>query len=122
MKHCPCGEQCSNRSFQKKEYVKDLEVFYAGDKRGFGLRTNVPVSSGQLVTEYRGEVISHALSLERMQTVYKDSFHFYFLDYSNGEILDGGLKGNDARFVVTSYSCLISFIFYRIIRATRIVI
>jgi len=103
-KNCPCGDQCTNTAFQKKKGVKELEVFYAS-ARGFGLRTKVPIGKGNLVTEYRGEVISQEMSLERMATIYQDSKHYYFLDYSNGEILDGGVKGNDARFVVrSSYS------------------
>ncbi len=73
------------------------------DKKTFGLRTKVPVKRGQLVTEYMGEVISQELAEERMQGIYANNKCFYFLDYTNGEVLDGTLKGSDARFV--NHSC-----------------
>lgn len=101
VKTCPMGEKCTNRRFQLKEGVSELKVFTAGDKRGFGLRTLVPVKTGQLVIEYRGEVISQDTCLERMEVDYKKAKCFYFLDYDNGEVLDGTIKGNDARFVVS---------------------
>ena len=25
--HCPCGDQCSNRAFQQREGIKELDVF-----------------------------------------------------------------------------------------------
>ena len=61
------------------------------------------LKKGQLVIEYRGEVISNETAEERMETDYKEAKCFYFLDYGNGEVLDGGKKGNEARFV--NHSC-----------------
>lgn len=63
----------------------------------------MPVKSGQLVSEYMGEVIDADTAEERMHTVYLGNKCFYFLDYSNGEVLDGTVKGSDARFV--NHSC-----------------
>ncbi len=50
--------------------------------------------------EYCGEVLSQETTLERMNTVYKDMKHYYFLDYSKGEVVDGCQKGTIARFVI----------------------
>ncbi|CAI2184172.1 4554_t:CDS:2 [Funneliformis geosporum] len=97
-KDCPCGDNCSNQRFQKKERVKELEVIETPNK-GFGLRTKVPVRKGQLIIEYRGEVISHETAKQRMETLYKNRRHSYFLDYEKGEVLDGGSRGTEARFI-----------------------
>ena len=56
-----------------------------------------------MVTEYRGEVITHQMVKERMNTIYKGQHNFYFLDYGNGEVIDAGLKGSEARFI--NHSC-----------------
>ncbi|CAG8507515.1 452_t:CDS:10 [Funneliformis mosseae] len=101
-KDCPCGDNCSNQRFQKKERVKELEVIETPNK-GFGLRTKVPVRKGQLIIEYRGEVISHETAKQRMETLYKNRRHSYFLDYEKGEVLDGGSRGTEARFINHSF-------------------
>lgn len=101
--NCPLGELCSNKAFQRKQEVKELEVFHTKDKRGFGLRTLVDIPAGVLVKEYRGEIITYDNCLERMSTVYKKNKCFYFLDYCNGEVIDGTVKGTEVRFV--NHSC-----------------
>ncbi|CAB4377226.1 SET domain-containing protein [Rhizophagus irregularis] len=101
-KDCPCKDKCSNQRFQKKERVKELEVIETPNK-GFGLRTKVPIKKGQLIIEYRGEVISHETAMQRMETLYKNRRHSYFLDYEKGEVLDGGSRGTEARFI--NHSC-----------------
>lgn len=101
--HCPVGKACSNQPIQRRETIqKDLQVFYAGS-RGFGLRATIPVKKGQFIMEYRGEVISPDECAHRMETVYKDRKNYYFLGYSDGEVLDAGLKGSEVRFV--NHSC-----------------
>ncbi|KAI7906434.1 uncharacterized protein BX663DRAFT_427608 [Cokeromyces recurvatus] len=101
-KYCPCGEQCSNRRFQRKEKIKGLQVFRT-ESRGWGLRTLIDIKKGELIIEYRGEVISQELCEERMSTVYANANNFYFLDYSNGEVIDACTKGTEARFI--NHSC-----------------
>ncbi|KAI8388531.1 uncharacterized protein BYT42DRAFT_492357 [Radiomyces spectabilis] len=99
---CPCGDQCSNRRFQKKEGCKNLDVFLTRE-RGWGLRTLVDIKRGDLIIEYRGEIISHKLCEERMRNAYKNQKNFYFLDYRQGEVVDACEKGTDARFI--NHSC-----------------
>ncbi|KAI8137962.1 hypothetical protein BJV82DRAFT_524413 [Fennellomyces sp. T-0311] len=101
-KTCPCGDQCSNQRFQQKKYITELEPILTAH-RGWGLRTLVAVAKGQLITEYRGEVITHKMVKERMDSIYKGHQNFYFLDYCNGEVIDAGLKGSEARFI--NHSC-----------------
>ncbi|KAF9968912.1 Histone-Lysine N-Methyltransferase ash1l [Actinomortierella ambigua] len=101
--HCPCGDQCSNQRFQRKNPNEDhLEVIWT-EERGFGIRTTKPIKRGSLVIEYRGEVISQKLCLERMEGMYKNNKNFYFLEYEKGEVVDACLKGTNARFV--NHSC-----------------
>lgn len=99
---CPCGDQCSNRRFQRKEQTKKLQVFQT-KSRGWGLRTLVDIKKGDLVIEYRGEIISHQLCEERMCTTYVNEKNFYFLEYCNGEVIDACTKGTEARFI--NHSC-----------------
>jgi hypothetical protein len=101
-KHCPCGEQCSNQRFQRKERKKTLEV-YLTEHRGWGLRTLTDIKKGELVIEYRGEIISQKLCEERVCTDYVNEKNFYFLDYHNGEVIDATAKGTEARFI--NHSC-----------------
>jgi SET domain-containing protein len=63
----------------------------------------VPIRKGQLIIEYRGEVISHETAMQRMETLYKNRRHSYFLDYEKGEVLDGGSRGTEARFINHRY-------------------
>ncbi|CAG8528696.1 4325_t:CDS:2 [Diversispora eburnea] len=101
-KDCPCEEQCTNQRFQRKECVKELEVFKT-ENRGYGLRTLVETPKDQLILEYRGEVISHSTALKRMETKYKYRKSIYFLDYENRAVVDGGTRGTEARFI--NHSC-----------------
>jgi SET domain-containing protein len=82
---------------------KGLIAYMQTNGRGWGLQTLTDIKAGQLITEYRGEIISQRLCEERLRTVYKDTNNFYFLDYQNGEVIDAAAKGSDARFV--NHSC-----------------
>ncbi|KAF9382836.1 Histone-Lysine N-Methyltransferase ash1l [Podila verticillata] len=99
---CPCGDQCSNQRFQHKHNEDNLRVIWT-PQRGFGIKTTEPIKKGSLVIEYRGEVISQKLCLERMATIYKKNKNFYFLEYEKGEVVDACQKGTNARFV--NHSC-----------------
>ncbi|KAI8979949.1 hypothetical protein BDB01DRAFT_725495 [Pilobolus umbonatus] len=99
--YCPCGDKCSNQRFQHKQ-TKKLKIFQTHN-RGWGLLTLENIKQGELIIEYRGEIISHALCKERMKTIYSNQKNFYFLDYCPGEVIDAGRKGSDARFI--NHSC-----------------
>ncbi|KAG0031835.1 Histone-Lysine N-Methyltransferase ash1l [Podila clonocystis] len=99
---CPCGDQCSNQRFQHKHNEDNLRVIWT-PQRGFGIQTTEAIKKGSLVIEYRGEVISQKLCLERMATIYKKNKNFYFLEYEKGEVVDACQKGTNARFV--NHSC-----------------
>lgn len=71
--------------------------------KGFGLRSNEPLTKGSFITEYCGEVLSKELCDERVSGAYEKHKHFYLLQTSNGEIIDATVKGNLARFA--NHSC-----------------
>lgn len=100
---CASGDQCGNRRFQKKAFVKELEPFQTNQGRGWGLRTLVDIPKGQLITEYCGEIITQDMCDQRMRTTYKNKQNFYFLEYSPGLVIDAGIKGSQARFI--NHSC-----------------
>ncbi|KAG0001134.1 Histone-Lysine N-Methyltransferase ash1l [Entomortierella chlamydospora] len=100
--HCPCGDQCSNQRFQRKHKEDHLRVIWT-QERGFGIQTLAPIKKGNLVIEYRGEVISQSECHRRMETIYKNNKNFYFLEYEKGEVVDACQKGTNARFV--NHSC-----------------
>lgn len=53
---CSCDSSCVNRTVQRGVTVR-LQVFDSGP-RGFGVRTLEPITKGQFVCEYAGEIIS----------------------------------------------------------------
>ncbi|KAJ3195155.1 Histone-Lysine N-Methyltransferase ash1l [Entophlyctis luteolus] len=99
---CPTGSACSNQRFQRGESAPDLELCETVG-RGFGIRATARIPKNSLVMEYCGEIISQETCLERMETMYASSAHYYFLTYDRTEVIDGGRKGSLARFV--NHSC-----------------
>ncbi|XP_062223102.1 uncharacterized protein LOC133921983 isoform X2 [Phragmites australis] len=99
---CPCGEQCSNQQFQRRNYAK-LRWFQSG-KKGYGLQLKEDVSEGRFLIEYVGEVLD-ITSYESRQRYYasKGQKHFYFMALNGGEVIDAYTKGNLGRFI--NHSC-----------------
>ncbi|GAA5853043.1 hypothetical protein JCM3766R1_000851 [Sporobolomyces carnicolor] len=100
-KLCPCGAQCSNLPLNKRPTVEEgrngLRVIWVGSTCSlFGL-------GGDLVIEYRGEIISRDESYRRVTSDYKDRSDYYFLEYDSFEVIDAGQRGNSARFI--NHSC-----------------
>ncbi|GJN21309.1 hypothetical protein PR202_gb08774 [Eleusine coracana subsp. coracana] len=87
---CPCGEQCSNQQFQRRNYAK-LTWFHSG-KKGYGLQLAEDVSEGRFLIEYVGEVLD-ITSYESRQQYYassKGQKHFYFMTLNGGEWMVNG--------------------------------
>ncbi|GAA5977067.1 hypothetical protein JCM5350_007545 [Sporobolomyces pararoseus] len=102
-KICPCGAQCSNVPLNKRQTIEEGKNGLKTGNRGFGLKTMVPIRKGELVIEYRGEIISRDESYRRVLNEYKDRSDYYFLEYDSLEVLDAGQKGNSSRFI--NHSC-----------------
>ncbi|KAG8071011.1 hypothetical protein GUJ93_ZPchr0006g44332 [Zizania palustris] len=99
---CPCGENCSNQQFQRRNNAK-LSWFHSG-KKGYGLQLKEDVSEGRFLIEYVGEVLD-ITSYESRQRYYasKGQKHFYFMALNGGEVIDASTKGNLGRFI--NHSC-----------------
>jgi len=99
---CPCGPQCSNQQFRRREYPP-LEVFRAG-RKGWGLTPLRKLAQGQFVIEYVGEVVTEEESLRRREEYAAAGVrHMYFMSLSSGELIDACQKGNISRFF--NHSC-----------------
>ncbi|XP_056020790.1 uncharacterized protein LOC125649572 isoform X3 [Ostrea edulis] len=99
---CPCQEQCLNQRFQKHEWVPNLEVIVTND-RGYGIKTSEPISNGQFILEYLGEVVSEVEFRRRMTEEYSKERHHYCLNLDSGAVIDGYRMGNIGRYV--NHSC-----------------
>ncbi|XP_031117472.1 histone-lysine N-methyltransferase ASHH2-like isoform X1 [Ipomoea triloba] len=99
---CPCGEQCSNQQFQRRNYAK-LKWFKCG-KKGYGLQLLEDVSKGCFIIEYVGEVLDmRVYEARQKEYALKDHKHFYFMTLNGSEVIDACAKGNLGRFI--NHSC-----------------
>lgn len=99
---CPCGEKCENQKIQKHEWSPGLQRFMTEDK-GWGVRTQQAIKSGDFILEYVGEVVSEREFKSRMATRYANDTHHYCLHLDGGLVIDGHRMGGDGRFV--NHSC-----------------
>lgn len=100
--YCPCGEQCSNQMFTRRQYAK-IGKFRCG-KKGFGLQAFENIAQGQFIIEYCGEVLDEGEYMYR-KTEYacQGERHHYFMSLAGGEVIDARQKGNLGRFI--NHSC-----------------
>ncbi|XP_055933527.1 histone-lysine N-methyltransferase SETD2-like isoform X2 [Argiope bruennichi] len=99
---CPLGDACSNKRFQKKQYVKS-EIIKT-EKKGWGLRALEDISIGEFLMEFVGEVLNHKEYRQRVKLYAKEkNIHCYFMALKTDEILDATYKGNLTRFI--NHSC-----------------
>ncbi|KAK2586825.1 hypothetical protein KPH14_011844 [Odynerus spinipes] len=99
---CPCGEKCENQRIQKHDWAPGLQRFMTEDK-GWGVRTQQSIKSGDFILEYVGEVVSEREFKSRMATRYANDTHHYCLHLDGGLVIDGHRMGGDGRFV--NHSC-----------------
>jgi histone-lysine N-methyltransferase SETD2 len=99
---CGCGRKCQNQRFQRKQYA-DVTVVKT-EKKGYGLRTNRTLKSGDFIFEYIGEVIDERTFRRRMVQYDNEGIkHFYFMSLTKGEFVDATKRGNLGRFC--NHSC-----------------
>lgn len=61
------------------------------------------IPAGTCIIEYEGERISAREADRRENLKPADCFHTFFFSLENGRIIDGGVNGNDARWI--NHSC-----------------
>lgn len=97
---CSLGKDCQNQRFQKRQYA-GIRPARCGAK-GWGIFADLPISAGQFVIEYVGEVIDSE-ELEIRSKACASAPHYYFLSLTGGETIDASKKGNISRFI--NHSC-----------------
>eukprot|EP00752_Nemacystus_decipiens_P004070 g3725.t1 len=95
-----CHPGCRNQRIQKRENAK-VEVFEAAGK-GMGLKLLEPVSKGQFIAEYVGEIITRKELNKRMISS-AGTRKLYMMQLGDNTYLDAKRKGGIARFV--NHSC-----------------
>uniref|UniRef100_A0A6P6XRU4 [histone H3]-lysine(36) N-trimethyltransferase n=1 Tax=Dermatophagoides pteronyssinus TaxID=6956 RepID=A0A6P6XRU4_DERPT len=99
---CPLGEHCSNKRFQKQQYMK-LTPFKT-EKKGWGLMALESIPANSFLMEYVGEVIDPFMFHKRTDKYSKLKMeHYYFMALKSDEIIDATFKGNMTRFI--NHSC-----------------
>ncbi|XP_071942305.1 uncharacterized protein [Antedon mediterranea] len=99
---CPCGDYCTNKRFQRREYAP-VGVFYSKDK-GHGLKALREIGEGAFIMEYCGEVLNFHEFQQRVKQYNKaKQHHFYFMALKTDEIIDATKRGNTSRFI--NHSC-----------------
>jgi hypothetical protein len=97
---CPLGKTCQNQRFQKRQYAGIIPKRCGA--KGWGIFSQLPISAGQFVMEYVGEVID-ANELDIRSKACANEPHYYFLSLTGGETIDASKKGNISRFI--NHSC-----------------
>ncbi|TXT10031.1 uncharacterized protein COLE_03965 [Cutaneotrichosporon oleaginosum] len=96
-RQCPAGEGCTNRSLTRRPQ-KAYKIAWTGT-RGFGMFAAEDIAEGEFVMDYRGEVSHPREFCNRIDNEYKGTRNFYALHYDGDEVVDAGMRGNDARFI-----------------------
>ncbi|KAH7669735.1 Histone-lysine N-methyltransferase SUVR4/SUVR1/SUVR2 protein [Dioscorea alata] len=107
---CGCNKQCGNRVVQRG-ITCNLQVFYASETKGWGLRTLDELPKGAFVCEYVGEIVTNMELYDRTIQTTGNARHTYpvLLDADWGSegvlkdeealCLDATFYGNIGRFV-----------------------
>ncbi|ODQ64933.1 SET domain-containing protein, partial [Nadsonia fulvescens var. elongata DSM 6958] len=104
------AENCTNRVFARydealglnKRYSLSYKIFKT-TRRGYGLKTIRPFSSGELIVEYTGDIITTEEMAKILKSDYKDAKNYYFLQIDSTYVIDSGKRGSPARFI--NHSC-----------------
>ena len=70
---------------------------------GKGVFSVAPIKKGEVLIEYKGEVISWKEALRRHPHDPAQPNHTFYFHIDDGRVIDGNVKGNDARWI--NHSC-----------------
>uniref|UniRef100_A0A7S0S5E0 Histone-lysine N-methyltransferase n=1 Tax=Chlamydomonas leiostraca TaxID=1034604 RepID=A0A7S0S5E0_9CHLO len=100
-KSCNYGQACSNMPFHMQQQPK-MEMFLT-ENRGYGVRVNQRVRSGQFLVEYVGEVIDERELAVRMEAAKAAGEPcYYIMELAPGLYIDARFKGSLARLLNSS--------------------
>ncbi|KAK3221654.1 hypothetical protein Dsin_008679 [Dipteronia sinensis] len=99
-KACRCSETCNNRPFRKEKKIKLVKTEFCG----WGVEAAEPISKGEFIIEYIGEVIDDATCEQRLWDMkYQGTQNFYMCEIRKDFTIDATFKGNLSRFL--NHSC-----------------
>lgn len=78
-------------------------IVKASPMHGTGVFARRRIAAGARIVEYRGERIAWAQALERADARGGPPSHTFYFSLADGRVIDGGSKGNEARFI--NHSC-----------------
>lgn len=74
-------------------------VVRASGIHGIGVFARRKIAAGERIIEYRGERIDWPTALERAEAKGGPLGHTFYFSLADGRLIDGGRRGNDARFI-----------------------
>lgn len=83
--------------------IKPWHVLRTSKIHGTGVYAARNIKAGTQIFEYVGEIISAEEADERHPVNPDDPFHTFFFALGNGTVIDGGVGGNDAKWI--NHSC-----------------
>lgn len=86
------------RSGIKKRYATRSSEIH-----GKGVFATEPIRKGARIIEYRGARSSMEIACERPHSDPKNPHHTFIFELSDGTVIDGGVRGNAARWI--NHSC-----------------
>lgn len=66
---------------------------------GRGVFARQPIAAGERIIEYTGDIISSDESTRRAEASGGPINHTFFFSLADGNLIDGGSNGNDARYI-----------------------
>lgn len=75
----------------------------ASKVHGRGVFARRRIAPGECIVEYQGERIEWETALKRAEAAGTPINHTFFFSLSDGRVIDGASRGNDARFI--NHSC-----------------
>jgi SET domain-containing protein len=90
----------ADASFRAKSLYYEVR---SSTVHGKGVFARRKIPAGEQIIEYRGERISWEDAQERAEIQGRPFNHTFFFTVSDGRVIDGGTRGNDARYI--NHSC-----------------
>lgn len=81
------------------DHSKPLFAVRKSKIHGNGVFATRKIPAGTRIAEYEGERITWKEAVRRENLKPADSFHTFFFSLESGKIIDGGVNGNDARWI-----------------------
>ena len=79
---------------------KDIAFIVRDSKvHGKGVFATRKIPAGTRIVEYKGERIDWEETVRRENAKPADSYHTFFFSLEDGRIIDGGVRGSDARWI-----------------------